>query len=452
MALQSPPRSAGFRCSRRLTSTAILLTLAGMDPWAGVGVIRGKEPESAPNEAPRIEKLEASHLLGQTLLQPPPVPQPPNPQPRRPQAQPVNSAYVVLGFNELGMHCMNQDFSQLCILPPFNTFRAQVIRRGREPRVVTSGLSVYYQIANNTTSVTKTNFWQFAPQLFGVNLPPDVGLTGHGLQGSMSTAGNAWEATGIPVTPIDDRGRLNPYPLGKIQVQSAGATVATTRAVVPVSWEISCNLCHAPGQPGPAVDADILLRHDQLHGTSLLGGGPVLCASCHADPALGTLGAPGVSSMSHAMHGAHANRMHPLQAMGLTNVCYACHPGFETNCQRDVHYDRGITCVQCHGNMADVAHPDRVPWVDEPTCASCHASQQEEFDFEEPGKLFKNSRGHGNVMCAACHGPPHAMGPAVTLVDNIQAIERQGYAGPISKCTVCHTTTPNEAFEHKRDD
>ena len=31
------------------------------------------------------------------------------------------SSYVVLGYNDLGMHCMNQDFSQLCILPPFNT-------------------------------------------------------------------------------------------------------------------------------------------------------------------------------------------------------------------------------------------------------------------------------------------------------------------------------------------
>jgi len=36
---------------------------------------------------------------------------------------------VVLGYNELGMHCMNEDFSEICILPPFNTLRAVVINR-----------------------------------------------------------------------------------------------------------------------------------------------------------------------------------------------------------------------------------------------------------------------------------------------------------------------------------
>ena len=69
---------------------------------------------------------------------------------------------------------------------------------------------------------------------------------------------------------------MNPYPLAKIQVVSQGNTVAATLAVVPVSWEISCNLCHAPGLPGPMVDADILRRHDQKHQTHLLGNGPVL--------------------------------------------------------------------------------------------------------------------------------------------------------------------------------
>ncbi len=48
--------------------------------------------------------------------------------------------FVVLGYNDLGMHCMNQDFSQLCILPPFNNLHAQVIdRRGEEPRIASSG-------------------------------------------------------------------------------------------------------------------------------------------------------------------------------------------------------------------------------------------------------------------------------------------------------------------------
>ncbi|MCA9261358.1 MAG: hypothetical protein KDA61_19215, partial [Planctomycetales bacterium] len=192
--------------------------------------------------------------------------------------------------------------------------------------------------------------------------------------------------------------------------------------------------------------------HDQRHGTHLLGSGPVLCGSCHADPALGTEGVAGVPSLSHAMHGSHASRMQPIADMGLGNACYACHPGFQTNCQRDVHYEKGIFCVDCHGDMAAVASPFRTPWVDEPLCGNCHQAGHPNYDFEEPGKLFKDSRGHGDVHCSACHGSPHAIGPAVTDADNLQAIELQGYAGTIAKCTVCHTSMPNEGFFHSRDD
>jgi hypothetical protein len=372
--------------------------------------------------------------------------------PRRPLFS-QSGSYVVLGYNDLGMHCMNQDFSQLCILPPFNNLHAQVIRRGREPHIVGSGVEVGYRIPNNTSSVKKTNFWQFAPQLFGVNLPADVGLTGNRLRGTMAPTGqNDWAATGIPITPITDGGALNPYQLSVITVSSRGQTVAATQAVVPVSWEISCNICHAPGQPGPMVDADILSKHDQKHGTTLLSHTPVLCASCHADPALGTLGAAGVNSLSQAMHDSHATRMQPVFNMGLANECYACHPGFQTNCQRDVHFAKGIYCKSCHGDMAAVGGAGRIPWVDEPTCRSCHQARQPEFEFEEPGALFKDSHGHGGVHCAACHGSPHAIGPAVTPPDNVQAIALQGYAGTISNCSVCHTTTPGEHFEHHRDD
>lgn len=363
-------------------------------------------------------------------------------------------SYVVLGYNDLGMHCMNQDFSQLCILPPFNNLHAQVIQRGAEPKLITSGVTVNFRIPGNTNSNLKTNFWQHAGSLFNVNLPANVGLTGSRLSGSMKpTKGKDWVATGIPLTPIDDAGNLNPYQLSEIKVSVAGKNVAITHAVVPVSWEISCNLCHAPGGTGAEVDRDILLRHDRLHqtvlATSANAGHPVLCASCHADAALGTTGAAGVKSMSHAMHSAHASRMEPLLSMG--NTCYACHPGFQTNCQRDIHFAKGIYCTKCHGDMAQVGNPARSPWVSEPSCGSCHKQRKPSFDFEQPSKLYKDSQGHGGVHCSACHGSPHAIGPAVTAADNVQAIEHQGFAGTITKCTVCHTSQPKGKFEHKFD-
>ena len=373
----------------------------------------------------------------------------------------TSASYVVLGYNDLGMHCMNQDFSRLCILPPFNTLHAQVIRRGKEPDIVTRGVDVTYKIPTNTFSVGKTNFWQWEQKIFNVDLPANIGLTGNGLAGNMvPTGNNDWNATGIPITPINDLGQLDAYPIADIEVSSQGKQLASTHAVVPVSWEISCNLCH-PRETGgtPAtpeqVEYDILRDHDRMHRTQLedraRGGNPVLCASCHADPALGAIGVEGVSAFSHAMHRSHAQRVAPLISAGK-NACYACHPGFQTNCQRDVHFAKGIYCTQCHGDMNAVANPARVPWVSQPSCGSCHQQRRREFDFEEPGKLFKDSHGHGNVHCAACHGSPHAIGPAVTAQDNLQAIEHQGFAGTISKCTVCHTSMPDSKFEHKRDD
>lgn len=358
--------------------------------------------------------------------------------------QTATDSLVVLGYNELGMHCMNQDFSEICILPPFNTLRAEVIdRSGSEPRIVRTGITVRYSIPANTRSADKTNFWRYAKMLFGVDLAPNIGLTGNGLSGTMlPTARNDWEATGIPITPLDDFGRDNPYPLAQISVIRNGQVAGQTRAVVPVSWEISCNLCHGGGV---SVGTDILRKHDKLHNTKLEQAKPVLCASCHADPALNAPGQTGVPTLSHAMHRAHATRVADLN---LSNSCYACHPGFRAQCQRDVHLSQGLNCISCHGDMQAVGNPARRPWVDEPRCTDCH--RRTGFEFEETGKLYKESRGHEGVTCAACHGSPHAITPTVTAADNLQAINWQGHPGKIDTCTVCHRQRPNESFPHRR--
>lgn len=355
--------------------------------------------------------------------------------------------YTVLAYNDLGMHCINDDFSELVILPPYNNLRAQVIRRGSEPDIMTEdNIHLTYVIPTNTHSADKTNFWTYVQAIFGASPAPDVGLTGNGMAGAMAaTPRHYYEATGIPITPIADSGRSDPYPIATVVAQGPLGT-AETRAVVPVSTEISCNLCHV-APPGETVSQDILLDHDRLHGTTLVDMKPVLCASCHADPALGTPGLPGVPNLSSAVHTAHAPRM---DMVPLENVCYACHPGIRTDCQRDVHRARGVECMQCHGDMAQVGDPARTPWVQEPTCGSCHARPG--FEFEQPGKLFKDSVGHGGVLCASCHGSPHAIGPAVTETDNLQAVLLQGTPGVLSDCTVCHVTMPHESFFHSRDD
>jgi hypothetical protein len=306
---------------------------------------------------------------------------------------------------------------------------------------------VRYSIPSNTHSTDKTNFWTYAPQLFGVTLGPDVGLAGFGLSGTMEKPGGKryWEALGIPLTPIDDSGKHNPYPLARIDVTNTDFGSASTVAVVPVSDEIRCNLCHANAAGGANID--ILQAHDALHGTDLINSQPVLCASCHADPALGTPGEPGVSTLSHAMHTAHADRMNLIP---LANECYACHPGVRTDCQRDVHRANGVECIECHGDMLAVGDAMRTPWVDEPRCGDCHIRSG--FEFEQPGVLFKDSVGHGGVLCSVCHNSPHTITPTLTDTDNQQMVFQQGYAGVLNNCTVCHISTPGDPFPHRRDD
>jgi hypothetical protein len=220
--------------------------------------------------------------------------------------------------------------------------------------------------------------------------------------------------------------------------------VVQTQAVVPVSWEISCNICH--NTPGMTPASDILSAHDRIHGTSLMASRPVACGGCHAQPELGFPGDPALPTLSSAMHSAHAPRM--AQA-NLAVSCYACHPGVKTQCQRDVHYSKGITCTNCHGQMTDVANPARIPWVNEPSCGGCHtATAPAGYQFEQANTLFRNSKGHHNVMCASCHGSPHAITPTVHIEDNVQEIALQGHAGTIDTCTVCHTQQPDETFPH----
>src|SRR5512136_2737151 len=85
--------------------------------------------------------------------------------------RPPAARYVLLGWNDLGMHCMNESFANLAVLPPYNTLWAQVIREPgpgeTAPQVITTGITVEYNILDNTYSAGKTNFWDHVKALFG---------------------------------------------------------------------------------------------------------------------------------------------------------------------------------------------------------------------------------------------------------------------------------------------
>ncbi len=353
--------------------------------------------------------------------------------------------HVVLSWNDLGMHCMNKDHADFSVLPPYNNLHAQVIERGdatRLPRVTTTGVTVEYSIPGNTYSVGKTDFWTYAQAIFGVALAPNVGLAGKGLTGTLDPAGAQFAAIGIPVTPFTDANPTVEAPYQQALViarDGGGAELARSTPVIPVSTEINCvsSGCHN------SINS-ILNGHPREAGFDPAAR-PILCAKCHASPALGTPGIRDAGYFSFRIHDQH--KFIDQQIPGM-NGCYKCHPGPNTGCLRGAMSNlHGLTCQNCHGNMANVSRTienGRIPWVNEPACGTCHLPQ-----YAEPaGQLFRNSTGHGGVACEGCHGSTHADFPSREAADNANNIALQGHSGTLRECVVCHGTTPSGAGPH----
>lgn len=342
---------------------------------------------------------------------------------------------TLLGWNNLGMHCMDDDYSVFSILPPYNTINAHFI--DASGKLVKSGAGVtltFEGIADpdgsiNRTTVGKSNFWDFVQPCYGATLPPEMGLKGVRMPGpgnapqplTFHANWNWFEALGIPIIPIDDAGRPNPYPLLRLTAKNAsGAVLATTDVVAPVSGEMDCRACHGSSAGNAAKPAagwvndphasrdyrlNILRLHDDnqlanpdyqaaltangfradgLYPTATVGATPILCAKCHASEALATPGAAGTSPLTRAMHHKHENVINPANGQALNSstnrtACYTCHPGSATRCLRGamggaVAADgtAAIQCQSCHGKMEDVGAPTRTGWLNEPNCQQCH--------------------------------------------------------------------------------
>jgi len=94
--------------------------------------------------------------------------------------------YTVLAFNDLGMHCADQDYRIFSILPPYNVLNAQVLKKDHKPTMMSpaDGVTVTYRSVNsnyfsdytnpdklpdandsitkttlNDTNIYKSNFW-----------------------------------------------------------------------------------------------------------------------------------------------------------------------------------------------------------------------------------------------------------------------------------------------------
>jgi hypothetical protein len=351
-----------------------------------------------------------------------------------PPAPPLLQSWKVVGWNNLGMHCMDSDYGVFSILPPYNVLDAQVIQPDGHLLTAATGYAVTYEaVADptgsiNRTSQGKTSFWQHAGALYGGSAVPDTGLAGFDMPGpanvpkamAFGAASHVFTADGVPITPYDDAGHKRPYPMMKVTVRTAaGAELAATNVVLPVSDEMDCRLCHESGAPAAAQPAqgwvfdpnperdyrlNILRRHDARLGSALFDGAlnaagysasglydtvvtqgtPILCARCHASNALPGTGMRGISPLTSAVHGGHAGVVDPLNGLTLDQsqnraACYRCHPGSETRCLRGAmgaavapDGSLAIQCQSCHGSMSAVGNPSRVGWLQEPSCQNCH--------------------------------------------------------------------------------
>ena len=363
-----------------------------------------------------------------------------------------SGSYAVIAWNDLGMHCFDgKDYSIFSILPPFNNLHAQLVNTAATVgKLVTTGVKLTYESVSDpaglitTHSADKTNFWNYAFQLFKsvFNLTnpqaANTGLTGNSSPSttpaalSYNAANGWWEATGIPVVPYadqkDSQGNFvkDYYPMVKVVARdNKGNVLASTNVVLPVSDEMSCVSCHASGSNNNAKptsgwvsnpDAmkdwklNILRLHDQkfpaavsaadaalvangkpvtgysgrLESTAQ-GGNPILCASCHQSNALGTAPVGSIPAFTTSMHGAHANVSLPGSTVTLNNdptrsSCYTCHPGSVTKCLRGVM-----------GNAIDPTTGNAL--ID---CQSCHGPMSSVAEPKRMGWLDEPA-------CQNCH-------------------------------------------------
>lgn len=280
---------------------------------------------------------------------------------------------------------------------------------------------------------------------------------------------NWFSADGIPLTTYDDFGRLNSYPLMRLQAvqknsdpTNTSAQLATLDVVVPISGEASCANCHASTQDGGngsaingidaataeqdpqfgsvppdvsvewATDTNILRLHDLKEGTELLTSQPVVCQTCHYTPALdlanvGPLGGLGLdqqeangreqrihASMSRVMHEFHGQKV-PSLALELPPL---------TDPWR---LEAGVPVVK--QMVQDTLNQ---------TCYQCH-----------PGKETKCLRGamfNGGMVCQDCHGNMKQVGNDFTI--NMSANQPYPSGADLTKrvpwadeprCQSCHT-------------
>jgi predicted metal-binding protein len=411
---------------------------------------------------------------------------------------PEHDEYLLLVWNDLGMHCITDSSPWFIMLPPANTLEAQLIRRGTRPELVSDGVELRYRVEDGFKNPSRhVNFWKYAKHYFGTHLEENIGVAGNGMNGSFhfEPARNGFIAEMIPVVPYKDDGSFNSYPQFYVEARdkSSGTVLAFTKVVAPTSTEMGCRHCHGGrwrvndvAGISDETAANVLRTHDRNQGTDLytraLEGKPTLCQSCHPDPVLGAAGKPGHNNLPASIHGWHANYMY-LEGAAACAMCHPAAANGATRCNRGVHAALHMNCTDCHGTLGDhaiallknqtgnestarllsnletvaVKTPSevqpRTPWIQEPDCVSCHVNFRKPSTMasynqwnDNASQLYRIRTDQTGMRCIACHNSTHSEYPATnpygTDRDNTQPLQYMGIPLPVgseSTCSACHT-------------
>ena len=292
-------------------------------------------------------------------------------------------------------------------------------------------------------------------------------------------------AEGVPITPFDDFGRKNSYPLLRIQSKDKtgkltgvkGKVLASVDTVTPVSAEADCYRCHTskvdggngqaaclpggidsncPKEGSPtnrsgvafpvtqagqdsavvplavsrewAADWNVLRLHDAKHGTTLADATPVACQRCHYSPALdlaqlGPVGPDGTANgKDQTIHRTNSRVMHAFHG----NLDLFDYPMPKPNSSTRTNPKTGKPVINV--SVTNVLNQ---------TCYQCH-----------PGRDTHCLRGamySGGLVCQDCHGSMKQMGddfssnfPTVPFPAGADMTKRIPWAGEPG-CQSCHT-------------
>ncbi len=261
-----------------------------------------------------------------------------------------------------------------------------------------------------------------------------------------------WSADGIPMSPVDDTGRSNAYPLMKVSAKSGNQTLASLDVVLPVSAEADCQNCHAqaldcgdpslpvanqsascneaglqnlPANRVESMDAapgdtplqklinaakiNILRLHDQKHGAvyTAADGTPRAC-----DPA----NDPNQHCLD-SRRSIQCSQCHYSPALDLTQQGPIDEPQQGPNGRQQTrHISMSSAMHGFHGSLPKFNGKDLFPAMPGPvgrdpavknqvlqeTCYQCH-----------PGRntaCLRGAMGSGGVVCQDCHGDMKQVG------------------------------------------